>query len=70
MTGIFRLGGWVAAVVAIAVSVFFGPFVAAFLFVALAFGIIAVLMAATLTHSIDVWRLDHPRLHLPWRHAR
>jgi hypothetical protein len=71
MPRIVKIGGWIAAVAAIVITVFFGPVVAAFAFVATAFAIMLLLIGLQMAHVIDVWRLDHPlRFHVPRRPVR
>jgi hypothetical protein len=55
-----RWGGWAAALLAVVVTVLYGPFVAGFVFVGIAFALIAVLAILQAVHAYTDWRLDHP----------
>jgi hypothetical protein len=60
MKTLINLGGWAAAIMAIIVTALYGPFVAGFVFVGIAFAIIASLLVAQAGHAINDWRLEHP----------
>ena len=60
MKTLIGVGGWAAAIMAIIVTMMWGPFVAGFVFVGIAFAIMAALLVAEAGHAISDWWLDHP----------
>jgi hypothetical protein len=57
---VVRWGGWAAALFAVIATVLYGPIAAGFVFVGIAFALIALLMSVQVAHRYTGWRLEHP----------
>lgn len=60
MNQILRFGGWGAGTVAVILAIVYNPVFAGYVFVGIAFTVMAVLMALSAGRSFSDWRLDHP----------